>query len=36
LLGAGLIDIIVDRREMRDILRDILSALYLGKQPKTA
>ena len=36
LLEAGLIDMIVDRREMRDSLRDILSALYLGKQPKTA
>jgi acetyl-CoA carboxylase carboxyl transferase subunit beta len=36
LLEAGLIDMVVDRREMRDSLRDILSALYLGKQPKTA
>jgi acetyl-CoA carboxylase carboxyl transferase subunit beta len=36
LLEAGLIDMIVDRREMRNSLRDILSALYLGKQPKTA
>jgi len=26
----------VDRREMKDRLRDILSALYLKVQPKTA
>ena len=36
LLERGLVDMIVDRREMRDRLRDLLSALYLGKQPKTA
>lgn len=36
LLDRGLIDMIVDRREMKDRLRDILSALYLKKQPKTA
>ncbi|MGK0240490.1 MAG: acetyl-CoA carboxylase carboxyl transferase subunit beta [Candidatus Pelagisphaera sp.] len=36
LLERGLVDMIVDRREMRGSLRDLLSALYLGKQPKTA
>ncbi len=36
LLDRGLIDMIVDRREMKDRLRDILSALYLKVQPKTA
>ena len=36
LLERGLIDQIVDRRDMRDRLRDILSALYLRKQPKIA
>lgn len=36
LLERGLIDMIVDRREMRGCLRDLLSALYLRKQPKTA
>lgn len=36
LLERGLVDMIVDRREMRDHLRDLLSALYLGRQPKTA
>lgn len=36
LLERGLVDMIVDRREMRGSLRDLLSALYLGKQPKIA
>lgn len=36
LIDRGLIDMIVDRREMKDRLRDILSALYLKTQPKTA
>lgn len=36
LLERGLVDMIVDRRKMRDHLRDLLSALYLGRQPKTA
>lgn len=37
LLEKGLIDMIVPRTEMRDRLRDILSALFLKKQPaKTA
>ncbi len=36
LMDRGLIDMIVDRREMKDRLRDILSALYLKVQPKTA
>lgn len=36
LLERGLIDMIVDRRDMRGCLRDLLSALYLRKQPKTA
>lgn len=36
LLDRGLIDMIVDRRELKDRLRDILSALYLKTQPKTA
>jgi len=34
-MDRGLIDIIVDRREMKDGLRDILSALYLKVQPKS-
>ena len=32
LLDRGLIDMIVDRREMRDKLRDLLSALYLREK----
>ena len=32
LLERGLIDMIVDRREMRDKLRDLLSALYLREK----
>ena len=36
LLERGLVDMIVDRREMRGSLRDLLSALSLGKQPKIA
>ena len=36
LMDRGLIDMIVDRREMKDRLRDILSALYLKVQPKNA
>ena len=36
LMDRGLIDMIVDRREMKDRLRDILSALYLKVQPKSA
>lgn len=36
LMDRGLVDMIVDRREMRDRLRDILSALYLKKQPRSA
>ncbi len=36
LIDRGLIDMIVDRRDMKDKLRDILTALYLKKQPKTA
>jgi len=35
LMDRGLIDMIVDRREMKDRLRDILSALYLKVQPKS-
>ena len=34
LMDRGLIDMIVDRREMKDRLRDILSALYLKVQPR--
>lgn len=36
LMDRGLIDMIVDRRVMKDRLRDILSALYLKVQPKNA
>lgn len=36
LFQRGLIDQIVPRTEMRDRLRDILSALYVKKEPKTA
>ena len=36
LMDRGLIDMIVDRREMKDRLGDILSALYLKVQPKNA
>tara|TARA_B100000212_G_scaffold258396_1_gene198450 strand:- start:4255 stop:5076 length:822 start_codon:yes stop_codon:yes gene_type:complete len=36
LMDRGLIDMIVDRREMKDRLRDILSALYLKVQHKKA
>jgi acetyl-CoA carboxylase carboxyl transferase subunit beta len=36
LLKHGLIDQIVSRLEMRDRLRDLLAALHLGKQPKSA
>ena len=36
LLEKGLIDQIVPRTEMRERLRDILSALYVKKEPKTA
>ena len=32
LLERGLIDMIVDRREMRDKLRDLLYALYLREK----
>jgi acetyl-CoA carboxylase carboxyl transferase subunit beta len=36
LLKHGLIDQIVSRLEMRDRLRDLLHAFYVGKLPKTA
>ena len=36
LMDRGLVDMIVDRREMKDRLREILSALYLKVQPKNA
>ena len=36
LLERGLIDQIVPRTEMRERLRDLLSALFLKKEPKTA
>ncbi len=36
LLDRGLVDMIVDRREMKERLRDILSALYLKVKPKSA